>query len=226
MHVSRPIPPRAHWPNFRESRFTGLGVRASICIDLLNSISMRNGLFVFGLVTIFLLGGYGVAQDRLPPATLSLCELQMQAAQGEHQTVRVEGVYLSGLESQYLTTTDCSGRTTDIEFKLKSRVNWKRLERMSNKTNARRHVSGDGDAVLVTFDGEFYGPPVPDAKLPEAIRKNYHPSWDNHGSMTKLVVNTIHSVRALPANHPCAPPKSDPRQGPCSQRAAKGTKNP
>jgi hypothetical protein len=48
---------------------------------------------------------------------------------------------------------------------------------MSNGTNTRRHVSGDGDAVLVVFEGEFYGPRVPDPNLPDAIRKNYHPAW-------------------------------------------------
>jgi hypothetical protein len=90
---------------------------------------------------------------------------------------------------------------------------------MSNGTNTRRHVSGDGDAVLVVFEGEFYGPRVPDPNLPDAIRKNYHPAWGPYNNgMTKLVVHAIQNVKALPANHPCAPPKSDPRQWPCFQR--------
>jgi hypothetical protein len=43
--------------------------------------------------------------------------------------------------------------------------------------------------VLVVFVGEFYGPQVRDPKLPEAIRKNYHPGRDhNNASMTNLVV--------------------------------------
>jgi hypothetical protein len=89
---------------------------------------------------------------------------------------------------------------------------------MSNRTNTRKHVYGDGDAVLVVFEGEFYGPQVPDPKLPAGIGENYHPGWDhNNASMTKLVVHAIRSVEALPADHPCAPPKSDPREWPCFQ---------
>jgi hypothetical protein len=113
------------------------------------------------------------------------------------------------------------GRSTSIEFELKSHRLWKRLVQMSNRTNTEKNVSGSGDPVLVVFGGEFYGPRVPDPKLPEAIRKNYHPGWDhNNASMTKLVVNAILSVEALPADHPCAPPKSDPSQWPCFQNPA------
>jgi hypothetical protein len=176
---------------------------------------MRNALCMLGLFVISLVAKQGAAQDQLP--IYSLCDLQMQLTQGEHRTVRVEGVYLAGLEGQYLVAAGCSGRSTAIEFDLKSHRLWKRLIQMSNKTNARRHVSGDGDAVLVVFEGEFYGPRVPDPKLPEAIRRIYHPGWDNNNSMTKLVVHMIQSAESLPADHPCAPPKSDPSQWPCFQ---------
>jgi hypothetical protein len=80
------------------------------------------------------------------------------------------------LEGQYLVTSGCSGRSTSIEFELKSHRLWKQLVEVSNRTNTKKHVSGDRDAVLVVFEGEFYGPQVPDPKLPEAIRKNYHPA--------------------------------------------------
>jgi hypothetical protein len=127
-------------------------------------------------------------------------------------------VYLSGLEGQYLVTSGCSGRSTAIEFELKSRRLWKRLVQMSNKTSTQKHAYGDGDAVLVVFEGEFYGPSVPDPKLPEALRKNYHPGWDhNNASITKLVVHAIQSVEPLPADHPCAAPKSDSNKWPCFQ---------
>jgi hypothetical protein len=182
---------------------------------------MRNRLRIFALLSMSLMAGHAAAQS--PPGLQSalLCELQTKVAQGEHRTVRVEGVYLSGLEGQYLVTAGCSGRSTDVEFELTSHRLWKRLTQMSNKTNARKHVSGDGDAVLVVFEGEFYGPRVPDPKLPEGIRKNYHPGWDhNNASMTKLVVHAIESVEALPADHPCAPPKSDPSKWPCFQNPA------
>jgi hypothetical protein len=177
---------------------------------------MCNLLRVSGLLSIWLLSGQLMAQSSSAPLLVPLCELQFQVAEGEHRPVRVEGVYLAGLEGAYLVTSGCSDRSTDIEFELQSHWLWKRLVQMSNKTNTERHVAGDGDAVLVTFEGEFYGPRVPDPKLPEAIRRNYHPGWDhNNASMTKLAVHAILSVESLPADHPCAPPKSDPRQWPC-----------
>ena len=132
--------------------------------------------------------------------------------------VRVEGVYVAGLEGEYLVAASCSGRSTDIEFALKSHRFWKRLVKMSNQSNELRHVSGDSDPVQVVFEGEFDGPRVPDPKLPEAIRKNYHPGWDhNNASMTKLVVHVIDSVESLPPGHPCAPPKSSGTEWPCFQ---------
>ena len=180
---------------------------------------MRNELCIVALLGSFLMAVQGVAQSNLPAS--SLCELQTKVAQGEHRTVRVEGVYLTGGEGQYLVTSGCSGRSTSIEFDLKSHHLWKRLVQMSNRTNTQKHVFGAGDAVLVVFEGEFYGPQVPDPKLPEAIRKNYHAGWDhNNASMTKLVVEAIRSVEPLPADHPCAPTKSDPHQWPCFQNPA------
>jgi hypothetical protein len=176
---------------------------------------MRKGLRIAGLLAI-MAARYTMAESN-PPVS-SLCDLQVRLAQGEHLTVRVEGVYLAGLEGQLFVAAGCSDRSTDIEFALKSHRLWTRLQQMSNKSNDQRHVSGDGDPVLVVFDGEFYGPPVPDPKLPEAIRKNYHPGWDNNNSMTKLVVQAIQSVGPLPTDHPCAPRKSDPNnKWPCFQ---------
>ena len=169
-------------------------------------------------LAICLMAGQLKAQSPSESRLTPLCELQTKLAQGEHQSVRVEGVYLAGLEGQYLVTSNCSGRSTDVEFELTSHHLWKRLGRMSNKTNTEKHVAGNGDPVLVVFEGEFYGPRIPDPKLPEAIRRNYHPGWDhNNAAMTKLVVHKIHSVELLPPDHPCAPPKSDTRQWPCFQ---------
>ena len=178
---------------------------------------MLHELRIFGALTIGLMAGQVCAQSSVGWERPALCDLQTKVAQGEHQTVRVEGVYLAGLEGQVLVEAGCSGRSTHVEFDLKANRNWKRLLRLSSKSNRKQHVVGDSDAVLVVFEGEFYGPPVPDSKLPEAIRRAYHPSWDNSGSMTKLVVKTIQSVEALPADNLCAPPKSDPRQWPCFQ---------
>jgi hypothetical protein len=148
--------------------------------------------------------------------TSSLCDLQVQLTQGEHRPVRVEGVFLGGIEGSVLVAAGCSNRNTNVEFQLKSQRLWKRLNQLSNKTSAQRHAIGDGDPVRVVFEGEFYGPPVPDPKLPEKIRKIYHPAWDNQGSMTKLVVHSILSVKTLPVNDPCARTNSD--DWPCYQR--------
>ena len=150
-----------------------------------------------------------------------LCELQTGTAQGEHRTVRVEGVYLSGFEGQYLVTSGCSGRSTAVEFQLKKHHLWKRLVRMSNRTSVQKSASSSGDPVLVVFEGEFFGPQAPDPKLPEEMRRNYHPGWDHmNASMSKIVVHAIKSVAPLPESHPCAPSKSNPNQWPCFQNPA------
>jgi hypothetical protein len=48
--------------------------------------------------------------------------------------------------------------------------------------------------------------------------------------MTKLIVNSIVSVKTLPADHPCAPAKSNPNEWPCFQHDpsphSEGTPNP
>lgn len=175
---------------------------------------MRNLLRMLGLFAICLIAQRGIAQTRLPAT--SLCDLQVQLTQGEHRTVRVEGVYLAGLEGEYLVAAGCSERSTRIEFTLKTQRNLEKLRTMINEPYKEKKISGSGEPVLVIFEGEFYGPPVPDPKLPDAIRKVYHPGWDSN-STTKLVVSSIESVKALPADHPCAPPKSDLTQWPCFQ---------
>jgi hypothetical protein len=179
-----------------------------------HSLPMRNVQRIVWALGLYLVVVETAAQGQL--ATSSLCDLQVQLTQGEHRPVRVEGVYLAGLEGQLLVVEGCCGRNTAVEFDLKSHRLWKRHVRLSNKTNAQKHVSGDGDPVLVVFEGEFYGPRAPDPKLPEEIRKVYHPAWDNQASMTKLVVHSILSIKTLPVNDPCAPTKSD--KWPCYQR--------
>jgi hypothetical protein len=182
---------------------------------------MHSRLLILCLIFLGALSGQASDHSAERLQLVQLCELQAKTAQGEHRDVKVEGVYLAGLEGQYLVAPACSGRSTAIEFDLKSHRLWKRLVRMSNKTNTRKRVSGPGDPVIVVFEGEFFGPPMPDPKLPDAIRKNYHPGWDhNNASMTKLVVHAILDVESLPADHPCAPSRSNPNKLPCFQNPA------
>jgi hypothetical protein len=179
---------------------------------------MRRRLPIFCLLTIGLMPGPVLGQSSSDSRLVPLCKLQRNLKQGERRNVRVKGVYLSGIEGQYFVAAGCSGRSTWVEFDLKTHRLWKKLVRLSNRTGKKRHASGDGDPVLVVFEGEFYGPRVPDPKLPEAFRKSYHPAWDPmDASMTKMVVHAIRSVEPLPADHPCAPPKSDPTEWPCFQ---------
>ena len=52
----------------------------------------------------------------------------------------------------------------------------------------------------MVFEGEFYGPPLPDPNLPESIKKSYHGAWGHLGCCrTKLIVHAIHEVKAAPA---------------------------
>jgi hypothetical protein len=177
---------------------------------------MRNVISLLVVLLFLVLVVSASAQDNSTKSPL--CELQEEVAQGEHRTVRVEGVYLAGMEGQYLVVAGCSGRSTYVEFDLKSHRLWKRLVKISNRSNERKHVSGSGDPVLVVFEGEFYGPPVPDPRLPEAFRKIYHPPWDSqNASMTKLVVHAIDRAEPLPPDHPCAPPKSASTEWLCFQ---------
>jgi hypothetical protein len=112
----------------------------------------------------------------------SICNLQQQVAQGAHRSVRVFGIYSSGVDMGVLEHADCPGQGTWVELALQSSQNKKRLKKIMD-------TSGK---VKVVFEGEFYGPPEPDPKLPESIRKAHHGGWGHLGSFkTKLVVSKI-----------------------------------
>jgi hypothetical protein len=185
--------------------------------------AMRNVLCFIGLLTTGLITTCAAAQSSLPLS--SLCDLQTKVTRGEHERVRVEGVFLPGMEGQYLVAANCSRSSTSIEFDLTTHRNLKTLWRMARNPHQGKNVHGDGQPVLVVFEGEFYGPPVPDPKLPPAILKNYHPGWDSN-SMTKLDVSAIESVKPVPADNPCAPPKSGPNDWPCFQHDPVGISKP
>lgn len=124
-----------------------------------------------------------------------LCDLQRTAKQGEQRSVRVRGIYSDGFEMGVLTDAACPSERTWVELDLQS---------TTNKEMLRSMLDTMGQAEVV-FEGEFYGPGVPDPKLPEAIRKSYQPGWGHLGAFrTKLVAHAIQSVKSVSADHPAS----------------------
>jgi len=125
------------------------------------------------------------------PDEVPLCDLQRTAKQGEQRSVQVGGIYITGYEGSVLTDATCPSQGTWVELDLKSTANREQLRSMLKKA---------GKAYVV-FEGDFYGPEVPDPKLPEAIRKSYQPGWGHLGAFrTKLVVHAIKSVKPVPVD--------------------------
>jgi hypothetical protein len=123
------------------------------------------------------------------PNTTSLCVLQKKVAEGEHETVRVSGVYGPGLDRTVLVDAECPGESTWVDLALLSYENEEKLRKLLNSSRQ----------AYVVLEGEFYGPPSPDPKLPEAIRKDYHPGWGHLTAFrTKLVVHLIRDVKPAP----------------------------
>jgi hypothetical protein len=131
-------------------------------------------------------------------ARILLCGSQAKMAEGSHMGVVLSGVYEGGLGDSgpalgTLSDPTCPKETVWIEIALQSPTNRKKLSTILDKSS-RAHV---------VFEGEFYGPPVPDPKLPEAIRKDYHPGWGHLGAFkTKLVVHAIGDVTVAPPAKP------------------------
>jgi hypothetical protein len=143
------------------------------------AVGLLSGCFVLGPSTLH-------ANEKVA----SLCALQDNAKEGERVTAQVAGVYFSGLDMGPLEDANCPANATWVELALQSEVNKKKLRGLLERYGR----------AYVVFDGEFYGPPVPDPKLPEAIRKAYHPGWGHLASFrTKLVVHSIRVVERAPA---------------------------
>ena len=119
----------------------------------------------------------------------SLCSLQQKIGIGDHESVRVSGIYNAGPDRGVLEDAACPKEGTWVELDLKSEQNKQKLSEIFDRS--RR--------AYVVFEGEFYGPPLPDPKLPEAIRKSLHPGWGHLGAFkSKLVVHAIREVKAAP----------------------------
>jgi hypothetical protein len=149
-----------------------------------------------GLLSICLVAETCFGQSE-PPHT-SLCSLQGTVADGEHVSVTVSGVYEgglgnSGLAMGVLEDSSCPDQNAWVEIVLQSKLNRKRLRGLLDRA----------DRAYVVFDGDLHGPPLPDPKLPDAIRKASHPGWGHLGAFkTKLVVHTIRYVAVAPPSNP------------------------
>lgn len=145
---------------------------------------------IAALFSMSFLAGAGSSQS-VPksPQLASLCSLQQKVTEGNHEIVRVSGIYGPGLDHTTLEDPGCPDNSTWVELDLRSKRNREKLRRLLN--HSRR--------AYVVLDGEFYGPPVPDPKLPEALRKSYHPGWGHLAAFkTKLVVHAIRGVKFVP----------------------------
>lgn len=144
----------------------------------------------------------------------SLCDLQVQSKAGDRRIVQIEGVYLSGMEgASYILVPECSMQSTYVEFNLKTRKNWDLLRSLISEKRDKGKI-GDGSPILVVFEGEFFGPPLPNPTWPDWFRKAYHPGWDSNAK-TKIIVYSINSASRLSADHPCASKNED--RWPCFQ---------
>jgi hypothetical protein len=142
-----------------------------------------------GIILLTILGGHLAlfAQSELP--ITSLCSIAKSATEGSHNTVRVSGVYGPSLDQSVLEDSSCPADSSWVELDLRSHQNKAKLRKLLDRSRQ----------AYVVVEGEFYGPPLPDPKLPEAIRKNYHPGWGHLGAFrTKLVVHAIKAVQPAP----------------------------
>ena len=150
---------------------------------------MQNIFRIATLVIVCLFAGACFGQSvQKGLETVRLCALNQAVAVGAHRTARVHGIFSLGLDLGTLQDAACPKEITWVELDLQSKRNKEKLRRLLNRSR-RAHV---------VFDGEFYGPPLPDTKLPEAIKKSYHPGWGHLAAFrTKLVVYAIRRVSAV-----------------------------
>jgi hypothetical protein len=152
---------------------------------------MRKTFYLRVLFTTFLFGAECGTQSVAPqaqavPNTSSLCVLQKKVVDGEHETVRVSGLYGPGLDRTVLEDAECPSESTWVELDLRSQENKEKLRKLLDRSRQ----------AYVVVEGEFFGPPLPDPKLPEAIKKDYHPGWGHLAAFkTKLVVHVIREVK-------------------------------
>jgi len=149
-------------------------------------------------VLCFVLGGC-VLQRKHDVA--SLCILQDTIPEGGHTRAVVSGIYRRGLETAILSDSACPDRNTWVEFDLQSTSNEEQLEAI---------LASSYQADLVV-EGDFYGPPESDPKLPESLRKAFRPRWGHLSCcQTKLVIHEIKEVKRVPTDPPDASSEGRP----------------
>jgi len=155
---------------------------------------MLKTLCMLVLLVVCSLAISGQGQMSSPQAGLqkeSLCVLKKNLGAGEHEAVRVSGIYGPGVDHSVLEDPACSTEGTWVELDLKS----------SNNEQKLRELLSSSRQVYVSFEGELYGPPLADPKLPEAIKKAYQPGWGHLSAFkTKLVVHVICEVKSMPSS--------------------------
>ena len=146
-----------------------------------------NCAFAVNVIAIFVLAFLCCApcHAQQPASVNSICKLQDTVAPGTHINVRVSGVYGPGLDHTVLLDAECPNVSTWVELDLRSQKNKGKLRKLLDRSRQAR----------VVVEGEFYGPSLPDPKLPDAIKSQYHPGWGHLAAFsTKIVVYRINSV--------------------------------
>jgi hypothetical protein len=155
---------------------------------------MRLSPYAMGAIAICFVAGTSFAQAGHKMS--SLCRLQEGIGQGEHISVRVSGAYSVGPENSTLDDSACPVvpyQSTWVEFDLQTNRNDKKLRKLLEHSQR----------VYLVSEGEFYGPPLPDPKLPEELQKGFPGHWGHLGCCrTKFVVHVIREVKATPGPEP------------------------
>ena len=145
-----------------------------------------------GLLSVYLAAGTCLGQSK--QAHTTLCGLEGKVTAGEHISVKVSGIYEGGVGATgpamgSLYESSCRDQDAWVEIALKTNLSREKMNALLDRANR----------AYVVFEGDLYGPPLPDPKLPENIRKLSHPGWGHLGAFkTKLVVHTILYVAPAP----------------------------
>src|SRR5215470_3177789 len=86
----------------------------------------------FRIAILLFLAGTSVGQPN--ERTESVCSLQRKASAGNHESVRVSGIYGPGLDHTVLTDPSCAGEGTWVELELHSNQNREKLRQMLDES--------------------------------------------------------------------------------------------